>query len=190
MKRALARAPRAARRLLARAFERANAHSRRRNNGWLVPLPHIGDYGRNCLGRAVVARFALGANTAAETIYPSALTEGRGRPLRGRRRYTVRFERGELPPVGAFWSLTMYDGDGYLHPHDQNRFAIGHRTGGLQRARDGSLTLYLQDRRPGGRRQANWLPAPRGAFRLMMRLHEPCRSALNGDWRPPPVRRR
>ena len=190
VRKAVARAPRAARRILDRAVERANAFSRRRNNGWLVSLPYIGDFGRNYLGRAVVARFALGANTPEETVYPAAFTDSEGRPLRGRRRYKIRFERGELPPVGAFWSLTVYDGDGYLHPNGRDRYAIGDRTRGLRRGSDGSLTLYLQHSDPGDRRRANWLPAPRGRFRLIMRLYEPRRAAFNGDWRPPPVQRR
>jgi hypothetical protein len=187
--RALEQAPRAARRILSRAVVRANAYSRTRNNGWLVSLGYIGDFGRNYLGRAVVAKFALGANTAEETVYPAAFTDSRGRPLSGRRSYTVRFERGELPPVGAFWSLTMYDGDGYLHPNGEDRYAIGDRTKGLRRGPDGSLTVHIQHRAPGAGRRPNWLPAPRGRFRVIMRLYEPRRAALNGDWRPPPVQR-
>lgn len=186
---ALARGAAVAAHLVARAVARANAYSRRRNNGWLVPLDYVGDYGRNYLGRAVIARFALGANTPEETIYPSALTDSRGRPLSGHRRYSIRFRPGELPPVGAFWSLTMYDGSGYLHPNAKGRYAIGDRTRGLRRGSDGSLTIYVQSRAPSGRRRANWLPAPRGRFRLIMRLYEPGRRALSGDWRPPPVRR-
>ncbi len=180
----------AARRILTRAVARANAYSRRRNNGWLVPLSYIGDFGRNYLGRAVVARFALGANTEDETIYPAAFTDSRGRPLRGRHRYTIRFPRGQLPPVGAFWSLTMYDSEGYLYANKAERYAIGDRTTGLRRGPDGSLTLYLQHRSPAGSRRSNWLPSPQGRFRLIMRLYEPKRAALNGDWRPPPVSRR
>jgi hypothetical protein len=187
---ALEAAPRAGARLLGRAVRRANAYSRRRNNGWLVPLPYIGDYGRNYLGRAVIARFALGANTRAETVYPSAFTDSRGRPLSGRHRYRVRFPRRGLPPVGAFWSLTMYGRDGYLYPNPLERYAIGDRSKGLRRGRDGSLTLLLQNRPPARRDRANWLPAPTGRFRLIMRLYEPRRSALRGSWRPPPVLRR
>jgi hypothetical protein len=190
VRRALERAPRAARRILSRAVVRANAYSRRRNNGWLVSLGYIGDFERNYLGRAVVARFALGANTREETVYPAAFTDSRGRPLSGSARYTVRFERGKLPPVGAFWSLTMYGREGYLSANGFRRYAIGDRTKGLRRGRDGSLTLYLQHRPPAGSRRANWLPAPHGRFRLLMRLYEPKRAALNGGWRPPPVSRR
>ena len=187
---ALSEALPAARRILTRAVARANAYSRRRNNGWLVPLSYIGDFGRNYLGRAVVARFALGANTEAETIYPAAFTDSRGRPLRGRHRYTIRFPREQLPPVGAFWSLTMYDSEGYLDTNELDRYAIGDRTKGLRRGRDGSLTLHLQHRAPARSRRTNWLPAPPGRFRLIMRLYEPERAALDGRWRPPPVSRR
>jgi hypothetical protein len=184
---ALEAAPRAGARLLTRAVRRANAFSRKRNNGWLVPLPYIGDYGRNYLGRSVIARFALGANTRAETVYPSAFTDSRGRPLSGRHRYRVRFPGGRLPPVDAFWSLTMYGRDGYLYPNALDRYAIGDRTRGLRRGADGSLTLLIQNRPPARRNRANWLPAPRGRFRLIMRLYEPRRAALSGRWRPPPL---
>jgi hypothetical protein len=187
---ALEAAPRAGARLLSRAVRRANVFSRRLNNGWLVPLPYIGDYGRNYLGRSVIAKFALGANTREETVYPAAFTDSRGRPLSGRHRYRVRFPPGELPPVGAFWSLTMYGRDGFLHPNPLERYAIGDRTRGLRRGRDGSLTLLLQNRPPARRNRANWLPAPRGRFRLIMRLYEPRRPALTGRWRPPPLQRR
>jgi hypothetical protein len=186
---ALAAAPQIAAGIVARAVERANAWSRRRNNGWFVPLRYIGDYGRNWLGRAVIARFALGANTRAETVYPAAVTDSRGRTLRGRFRYRVRFPRGKLPPADAFWSLTMYDASGYLHPNALHRYAIGDRTPGLRRGRDRSLTLRIQHARPGGRASANWLPAPAGRFRMILRIYEPRGSVLRGTWRPPPVRR-
>jgi hypothetical protein len=187
---ALAAAPRAGSRLLARALRRANAASSRRNNGWLLPGSYVGDYGRNYLGRALVARIALGANTTAETVYPYGLGDSRGRALSGRYRYRVRFPRGQLPPVGAFWSLTMYKNDSYLYANAIDRYAVGDRTRGLRRGADGSLTLYLQHRPPAGPARANWLPSPRGRFRVIMRLYEPRRPVLTGSWRPPPIRRR
>jgi hypothetical protein len=125
---ALEAASRAGARLVRRAEKRQNRRSRTRNNGWLIPGDYVGDYGRNWLGRAVVARVGLGANTRAETIYPIALTDSRGRPLRGWHRYTLRFPRGELPPVGAFWSLTVYDDDLFLVENPIDRYAIGDRT--------------------------------------------------------------
>jgi hypothetical protein len=180
---------RAGPRLVTRAVAHVNAHSRVRNNGWLVLLGYIGDYGRNYLGRAVIARFALGANTAPETVYPSAVTDSRGRLLSGRHRYRVRFARGKLPPADAFWSITMYESDGYLHPNAARRYAIGDRTPGLRRGGDGSLTIAIQRKRPAGSAGANWLPAPKGRFRMIMRIYEPRRSVLRGRWRPPPVLR-
>jgi hypothetical protein len=176
-------------RLLSAAVRRSNAYSRRRNNGWLVPLAYVGGYGRNYLGRAVIARDLLGANTREETVYPLGFTDSRGRPLSGRHRYTLRFERGQLPPVDAFWSLTMYGADGYLYENPLRRYAIGDRTRGLRRGRDGSLALFLQHRRPDGAARSNWLPAPRGRFRVALRLYEPRRSALAGAWKPPPIMR-
>jgi hypothetical protein len=174
-------------RLLSAAVRHSNAYSRRRNNGWLVPPAYAGDYGDNYLGRAVVARILLGANIPEETVYPLGLTDSRGRPLRGRHRYTLRFERGQRPPVGAFWSLTMYGDDGYLYENPLGRYAIGDRTTGLRRGRDGSLTLVIQHRQPAGAARSNWLPAPAGRFRLALRLYEPRRSVLSGAWRPPPL---
>jgi hypothetical protein len=174
-------------RLLSAAVRRSNAYSRRDNNGWLVPQPYIGDYDRNYLGRAVIARDLLGANTREETVYPLGFTDSRGRRLSGRHRYSLRFERGQLPPVGAFWSLTMYDSDGYLYANPLGRYAIGDRTTGLRRGRDRSLTLFIRHRPPAGGARSNWLPAPSGRFRVALRLYEPRRSVLSGAWRPPPL---
>jgi hypothetical protein len=177
--------------LVERAERRENRRSRARNNGWLVAGRYIGDYGRHWLARAVVARTALGANTRPETVYPLALTDSRGRPLSGRHRYTLRFPRGQLPPVGAFWSLTMYNDDRFLVENRIDRYAVGDRTPGLRRGKDGSLTIHIGRRPPrGAAARANWLPAPEGRFRLAMRLYEPKRSVLKERWRPPPLRRR
>jgi hypothetical protein len=188
--RALEAAARAGARLVRRAERRANRRSRARNNGWLIAGDDIGDYGRNWLARAIVGTTALGANTPPETVYPIALTDSRGRPLNGRHRYTLRFQRGELPPVGAFWSLTAYGDDLYLVENPIDRYAIGDRTRGLRRDRNGSLTIHIQHRVPSGAARANWLPVPSGRFRLALRLYEPRRGVLTGRWLPPPLRRR
>jgi hypothetical protein len=150
----------------------------------------VGAYGRNYLGRAVIATAALGANTRPETVYPLAVDDARGRQLSGRHRYTIRFARGQLPPANAFWSLTMYGSDRYLVDNPIDRYAIGDRTAGLRRGPDGSLTIRVQRKRPSGAAAANWLPAPAGRFRLAMRVYEPRRPVLDGRWLPPPVNRR
>jgi hypothetical protein len=185
----LSAAERAGKRLVDQAEQRANRYSAKRNNGWLLPGPYVGNYGRDYLGRAVIALNALGANTRPETIYPIALDDVKGRPLSGGHRYTIRFPRGQLPPADAFWSLTIYDKDRYLVPNPIDRYAIGDRTRGLRRGRDGSLTIYVQHAAPAGAKRANWLPAPAGRFRLALRIYEPRRSALSGRWKPPPVQR-
>jgi hypothetical protein len=190
LRRALEAAEREGNRLVRAAERRANRYSARRNNGWLVPGPYVGDYGRNYLGRAVIATTALGANVPAETVYLLATTDSRGRPLSGRDRYRLRFPRRQLPPARAFWSVTMYGEDLFLVENEIGRYSIGDRTPGLRRGRDGSLTIRIQHRRPAAGGTANWLPAPKGRFRVAMRLYAPRRSVLNGDWRPPPVRRR
>jgi hypothetical protein len=94
-----------------------------------------------------------------------------------------------LPQVNAFWSLTMYDEDGYFVPNAANRYAIGDRDA-LQFNQDGSLDLYVQRERPADARQAaNWLPTPEGSFSLTMRLYWPKAAALDGTWAPPTLRR-
>jgi hypothetical protein len=188
--RTTAAAERAGKRIVDRAEQRANRWSAARNNGWLLPGPYVGNYGRNYLGRAVIANGALGANTSPETVYPLAIDDSRGRALSGRHRYTIRFPHGKLPPANAFWSLTMYDAKRYLVPNPIDRYTVGDRTPGLRYGHDGSLTVYVQHKRPRGGAAANWLPAPAGRFRIAMRIYEPRRSVLTGRWRPPPVRRR
>jgi len=186
----LVAAVRAGKRLIARAERRADRFGAQRNNGWVLPGPYVGAYGRNYLGRAVIATAALGANTRPETVYPLAVDDVGGRPLSGHHRYTIRFRRGQLPPANAFWSVTIYGKDRYLVPNPIDRYAIGDRTKGLHRGRDGSLTIYVQHGRPSGAARANWLPAPSGSFRLAMRIYEPRRSVLTGRWLPPPVQPR
>ena len=187
---ALVAAVRAGKAILNRAERRANRFGAKSHNGWLVPGRYIGAYGANYLGRAIIATAALGANTPPETVYPLAVADATGRPLSGRHRYTIRFPRGQLPPANAFWSVTIYGKDRYLVPNPIDRYAIGDRTPGLRRGTDGSLTIAVQHSRPRGALAANWLPAPRGRFRLAMRIYEPRRRVLSGRWLPPPVERR
>ncbi len=186
---ALAAAPRIGERLARRALELGERRSRRRNRGWLVPGDRLGRYGRAYLYRASVALEGLGANTRREADYPRATRDVDGRRLDGRHRYVIRFAPGELPPVRAFWSLTMYDRRSFLVDNPIDRYTLGDRSPGLRRGRDGSLTIYVQRTTPSGARRANWLPAPAGPFRLTLRLYEPRAAALTGRWRPPAIRR-
>ncbi|MCW3003791.1 MAG: hypothetical protein JWQ20_3089 [Conexibacter sp.] len=178
----------AAVKLIARDADRYRATTSAGNRGWSVMVdPWIGNFGRQYLGRAVIATDLLGANVPRIATYPTSYSDRRGRPLDGRHRYTITFPKGKLPPVRAFWSLTMYQRDNYLYDNEIDRYAVGDRDRGLRRNADGSLTIFVQHAKPrGAKARANWLPAPAGSFHLILRLYLPKRSALDGTYRIPP----
>ena len=168
-------------------------------NGWKVGLSG-GDaafFNGDWLKRAAVAKGGIYANDALEAAYPFARADDRGRPLDGKRKYTLTFPADGLPPVNAFWSVTMYDGRTQLliqNPID--RYLINSpMLPGMKRGADGSLTLYIQRENPGGDMESNWLPAPNGPIYLVMRLYWPKTrppSILPLDaptWKPPGVKR-
>lgn len=152
-----------------------------------TPAWKVADRERAHVLRAVAARVGLWGNHAYEAYYAQVFDDADGEPLDGARRYEIRFET--LPPVDAFWSLTMYDTPGYfLVENPLERYSIGDRTPGLVRAADGSLTLALQREQPAEReRRANWLPTPAGGFRPMMRLYQPRPEVLDGGYALPPI---
>jgi hypothetical protein len=157
-------------------------------NGWQMNTDSMGVYGDFYLKRAIVAMVGLGANQPEDAIYPLNVADADGRPLDGEHDYVLHFAHDELPPVDAFWSVTMYDADGFLGANPMNRFALGDRDQ-LSYNDDGSLDLYLQHDPPGPDREANWLPAPRGPLGVTMRLYAPRLEALDGRWNPPSIRR-
>ena len=156
-------------------------------NGWSFANT-IGRYGTSYLIRAGVARRGLGALPPEDAIYPMIAHDADGRPLSGAARYVVHIARPDLPPVRAFWSLTLYDADGYFVANPINRYAIGDRDR-LHFNDDGSLDIYIQHERPAETLAPNWLPAPAGDFNLALRLYWPKPEALSGAWVPPAVRR-
>jgi hypothetical protein len=164
------------------------AMSERQHNGWLVPPRATGNYAGNCPLRAYIAANALGANVPSEAIYPFAFVDHKLAPLSSAHRYLLHFAAGKLPPVNAFWSLTMYDQQLFLVPNALSRYAIGNRTSGLRSSSDGSLEIVIQQARPRTV-SANWLPAPKGAFVLALRLYQPKPSVLQGRWPLPTVTR-
>lgn len=157
-------------------------------SGWRLPPSAIGRYGVDYLQRASVWDGGPLANVVEESFYPAALLDSRNRPLDGAsNRYTLRFAPGGLPPARAFWSLTMYKlDDKLLVPNPINRYSIGNRTRGLVRGADGGLTIAIQADPPADP-SANWLPAPRQNFYMVLRLYTPSQEALSGAWLPPPV---
>lgn len=158
-------------------------------NGWRVAT-NIGAYGDNRLFASTVGLVGYGGNTAAEAMYLPAFIDNNGETLRSDRRYRIHFRADQLPPVDAFWSVTMYSlPTNQLVENPINRYAIGDRTPTLVRGADGSITLYLQKERPAADQVGNWLPAGEGPFWLILRMYTPKRAALNGDYTPPPITR-
>ena len=123
-----------------------------------------------------------------DAIYPLLETDADGDKLDGANRYVIHFDQGQLPPAGAFWSVTMYDAAGYQAANELNRFAIGDRDDLVFNA-DGSLELHIQHARPADNQVANWLPAPTGPLAVTMRIYEPGPELFSGAWVPPPVRK-
>ncbi len=155
-------------------------------NGWSMNTDTMGVYGNYYLKRAIITQQGLGANLPQDAIYPINLADEFGRPLDGSNKYTLHFEKGDTPPVDAFWSITLYDAEGFQVANRLNRFNLSSWMR-LHYNADGSLDLYFQNDTPGV--EANWLPAPKGPFNLVMRLYAPRSEALIGKWNPPPVMR-
>jgi hypothetical protein len=156
-------------------------------NGWSSGFgAATGRYGIRYDARAAVARLGLGALPPEEAIYFSCCQTDAAHSLSGEHAYTLHFSAAQLPPVRAFWSLTLYGEDGYFVPNSIRRFAIGDRDA-LKFNRDGSLDLFVQREAPGADRDSNWLPAPDGKFNLSLRLYWPGEEVVRGRWQPPPV---
>ena len=147
---------------------------------------NTGQYGIDYIWRAVVALVGLGANLPADASYPHATVDAQGQPLTGANRYVIRFPKGQLPPVNAFWSITMYNAKQAFVQNPIGRYAIGDRDQ-LTRDADGSVPIYVQHESPGKDKEANWLPAPADSFNLFMRLYWPKKEIVEGTWKMPPV---
>ncbi|MGD9784213.1 MAG: DUF1214 domain-containing protein, partial [Hyphomicrobiaceae bacterium] len=140
--------------------------------------------------RMAGAVLGIYGNSKEEALYPAYFTDANGQPLdASSQRYTLRFAPGALPPVKAFWSVTMYElPSSLLSANSLNRYLINSSMlPGLKKDADGSITLYLQHETPGKDKEANWLPAPKGPFWTVMRLYWPKPEALDGRWKAPPL---
>ena len=156
-------------------------------NGWQMNTTTMGVYGNFYMKRAIVALIGLGANQPEDAIYPLLLSDADGNPIEGGKQYVLHFSQDELPPVDAFWSVTMYDEVGFQIANELNRFAIGDRDALTYNA-DGSLDIFIQHESPGRDRESNWLPSPaRGMLGVTMRLYAPQPQALDGRWVPPAI---
>ncbi|MGL6245592.1 DUF1254 domain-containing protein [Pseudomonas sp.] len=158
--------------------------------GWFRSPTNVGKFGDDDLTRAAVAWRYIYANDPVEAIYPMALHDKQGQTLDGRNTYRLHFPAGQLPPVNAFWSLTLYDGNTQLLAANPiSRYALGDRSPDLHYDADGGLTLILQPNAPTQAQLGNWLPTPDGPFNLLLRLYLPKPGALDGSYRLPTIAR-
>ncbi|HQR77776.1 MAG TPA: DUF1214 domain-containing protein, partial [Burkholderiaceae bacterium] len=167
-------------------------------NGWHVGSA-FGDrafYKGDWLLRAAAAKAGIYGNNAEEAMYPMTRVDSTGQTIdTSKHDYTLTFAKGELPPVNAFWSVTMYDGKSQLLIENPiNRYLINSpMLPGMKKNPDGSLTIYIQKDSPGKDKEANWLPAPNDTVYLVMRLYWPKTEAPSilpageGTWSPPAV---
>ena len=167
-------------------------------NGWSIGS-FFGDrdfYKGDWLLRAAAAKVGIYGNDAKEATYPYTRTDSKGETLDASKHdYTLTFPAGQLPPVNAFWSVTMYDGKSQLLIKNPiNRYLINSpMLPAMKKNADGSLTLYLQKDSPGKAKEANWLPAPNDTVYLVLRLYWPKDTSPSilppgeGTWKPPGI---
>jgi hypothetical protein len=159
-------------------------------NGWLF-FHKAGVYGTSYRDRAMIAWYGLGANRVQDAVYPTSEGPDLLKKYSGANKYMMRFNKGELPPANAFWSITMYDKNYFFVPNPINRYTVSSRNK-FKTNPDGSIDLYIQNESPGKDKESNWLPAPKDEFVLMMRLYWPSEKApsiLDGSWKPPHVKK-
>jgi hypothetical protein len=161
-------------------------------NGWLYFTSGVGNFEADYKLRGMANLLGPGWNRPQDAVYPLSQKDGKGDSYDGaKHKYVIRFEKGQLPPAEAFWSLTMYDTDFFFVPNPIKRYDLAQRDK-LVANPDGSVDLYLQSASPGKAKEANWLPAPKGKFYLVMRIYSPRGtppSILDGTWTPPAVKK-
>ena len=160
----------------------------RDENGWTFSTK-TGIYGTNYLNRAFITAIGLGANRPQDAVYPTSQSDVNGKPYSGASKYVLHFDKGRTPPAEGFWSLTMYDAGYFFVENPLNRYNVSSRSPFVKNA-DGSIDIYIQNESPGKDKEANWLPAPKDRFILMMRLYWPKETApsiIDGSWTMPKV---
>ena len=140
-------------------------------NGWVFTTK-TGNYTTDYLDRALITAIGLGANRPQDAVYPTSEVDVEGKPYAGANKYVMHFNKGEMPPVNGFWSLTMYDAAYFFVANPLNRYTLSARNK-LKHNADGSVDLYLQNEDPGKDKESNWLPAPKDKFIVMLRLYWP-----------------
>lgn len=161
-----------------------------KNENGFVFTTKTGIYGTDYLNRALITAIGLGANRPQDAVYPTSEVDAAGKPYSSANKYVMHFDKGQMPPVNGFWSLTMYDAQYFFVANPLNRYTLSARNKFKKNA-DGSVDLYLQNGNPGTGKESNWLPAPADKFILMLRLYWPKEtppSLLDGTWTIPGVK--
>ncbi len=164
-------------------------------NGWIYPKANLGNFGQDYFYRAQVALGGLAALPVIEAMYMRPITPDGGMQFDSARTWSLTLPGNALPPVDAFWSLTMYeatpDGQFFLFDNAASRHSIGDRTSGIVRGADGSIEMWMSRKQPSGARAANWLPSPPSRpFGLVFRTYLPRAQLLDGEYRLPPLQAR
>jgi len=157
-------------------------------NGWNRSTNNA-QFGIDYFNRTGTAKSNMFDNRPTETQYFYTDNDGAGAELDGSGSYEITFASGQEPPVNGFWSLTLYNDKHLFHPNDLKRYSLGTKNKNLKRGADGSLTLYAGARSPGGEKESNWLPAPRGPFSLYIRAYWGKEGIIDGSWKPPVIRK-
>lgn len=161
-------------------------------NGWLYFTEGVGNFGTDFLTRGMACFLGPGWNRPSDAIYPLTLKDADGKKYDGaKHNYVMRFEKGQLPPVDGFWSVTLYDKSMFFVPNAIDRYTLSQRDKLIENA-DGSIDIHIQAESPGAAKEANWLPAPKGEFVMCLRMYGPAESTpsiLDGSWEPPPIKR-
>ena len=164
-------------------------------HNWGIQLPNRWStvdngaaFGTDYFTRTAVAKSNIFVNKANETKYFYQDLDATGGRLNGANRYTVTFEKGQLPPVRGFWSLTLYNQHHFFNPNELKRYSVGTKNKTLKTNPDGSLTVYVQSDPPSDDQRANWLPSPKDSdFSLYVRSYWPEAAITSGKWTPPAV---
>ena len=185
-KRGLARAAVDGRRIIVGGF--TAGYGQTEVNGWNYPPRATGRLTptRDWLMRAIQPAAGFVVNDPVEATYLNVSVDGNGKPLNGKNRYVIRFDKGGEPKVKAFWSVTMYNLKYNLVANPINRYSIGDRSG-MKPDAGGGLTIYVQKDSPGMEKESNWLPAPDDQFFLILRTYLPADDIIDQTWQPPKI---
>ena len=168
----------------ATALETVSYSYRQTSTGWTMALDNIGTYANNYSTRAIIAKFGLAANPPEDSVYASFAPQDERLKLDGKNTYLIHFKKDQIPPARFFWSLTVYDRDGFMIPNDLRRFGL-RSCDNLEYGSNGSLDIYLGPTKTNQFPESNWIPTVTGVVTATIRIYGPSTDVLTGNWEPP-----